>query len=193
MGQPINSSPSELPDADEIVSETIVRILKHQYEWDGAGTFDDFLVACMIKTMEGLRSGERKHRIAATKIARDERALNKSEGSLTQPEFRDLVRRLERRDVYTGIPFTSVHDLNEKTHDDLSLARPDFQTLAGAIVEGTRVGPTLTTYVRRLPLYARLKMTTEEIAADLGVKPGTIDPYRKRVRDILKKQAEGGD
>jgi hypothetical protein len=49
-------------------------------------------------------------------------------------------------------------------------------------------------YVERLPEYASSKMTAEEIARDLEVKPGSINPFRMRVRRVvLAKKDEGGD
>lgn len=48
------------------------------------------------------------------------------------------------------------------------------------------MGSTMKRYMEHLPTYSRLKMTTEEIADDLGVKPTSIDPYRRRLRGVLK-------
>jgi DNA-directed RNA polymerase specialized sigma24 family protein len=155
--------PSELPEADEIVSETLIRICEDRkgYVWDGTGTLDDFFYSSMIKTMEGLRSGERKHRVAARKF-------------------------VPNTDVYTGAPLVTDHEQNWKTDDDI--AKRDFKrTLATAIVDPSRWGA-LRVYVGRLPQYATSKSTAKEIADDLGVKPGSINPFRMRVRHTLTKK-----
>jgi len=171
MGAPLvvnglAAAPSELPEADEIVSETLVRIGEDRkgYVWDGAGTFDDFFYSSMIKTMEGLRSGERKHRIAAKKFVPD-------------------------TDVYTGAPLVTEHEQNWKRDDEI--AKEDFKrTLAAVMVDPGRWG-TFRVYVGRLPEYAASKSTAKEIADDLGVKPGSINPIRMRVRRALTKKDEG--
>jgi DNA-directed RNA polymerase specialized sigma24 family protein len=67
----LNATPSELPKADEIVGETIRRILADEDVWDGEGTLDQFFHRCMTKTMEGLRSQERRHRKASSKFVPD--------------------------------------------------------------------------------------------------------------------------
>jgi DNA-directed RNA polymerase specialized sigma24 family protein len=160
--------PSELPEAEEIVSETLVRIREDRdgYIWTGTGTLDDFFHSSMIKTMEGLRSGERKHRLAAGKFVPD-------------------------TDLYTGTPLVTNHEQNWKRDDEIT-TRDFNRTLATAIVDSGRWG-TLRVYVERLPEYAASKCTAKEIADNLGVKPGSINPFRMRVRRALEKKDEGGD
>jgi hypothetical protein len=66
-----NLTPIELPDEDAIVNETFKRILGNHddgYVWDGVGAFDTFFRRCLKRTMESLRSEERKHRKGAKKL-----------------------------------------------------------------------------------------------------------------------------
>jgi hypothetical protein len=113
-----------------------------------------------------LRSGERKHRLAAGKFVPD-------------------------TDLYTGTPLVTNHEQNWKRDDEIT-TRDFNRTLATAIVDSGRWG-TLRVYVERLPEYAASKCTAKEIADNLGVKPGSINPFRMRVRRALEKKDEGGD
>lgn len=165
----LNSTPSELPDADEIVNETICRILRRQedYVWDGTGTLDAFFRRSMIKSMEGLRSSERKHREASNKF---------------QPDV----------DLYTRTPLPNVYEVQDAVLDgDIARERKDFARVLATVIVKARMGTTLKTYMERLPDYAQ--MDTEEIARDLGVKPSSVDPYRMRARRIVMKKNEGVD
>jgi hypothetical protein len=132
------------------------------FVWDGAGDLDTFFRRCMVKSMEILRGEERKYRSRALK------------GEAVALNF-----------LPTQLSANEVHD---KFAADI-VRRPDMykRALATAIVEN-RMGVTMKNYMERLPTYSNLKMTTVEIAEDLGVKPGSIDPYRQRLRSLIKDQ-----
>ena len=159
-----NSTPIGLPDEDAIVNAAIERVLGEEagFVWDGAGDLDTFFRRCMVKSMEILRGEERKYRSRALK------------GEAVALNF-----------LPTQLSANEVHD---KFAADI-VRRPDMykRALATAIVEN-RMGVTMKNYMERLPTYSNLKMTTVEIAEDLGVKPGSIDPYRQRLRSLIKDQ-----
>ncbi|MGB9365004.1 MAG: hypothetical protein WCE79_03210 [Xanthobacteraceae bacterium] len=159
-----NSTPIGLPDEDAIVNEAIERVLGEGvgFVWDGVGDFDTFFRRCIIKSMEILRGEERKYRSRALKT--EVVALNFLPAQL------------------------SAHEVHNKFAADIA-RRPDVykRALATAIVEN-RMGVTMKNYMERLPTYSELKMTTAEIAEDLGVKPGSVDPYRQRLRGLIKDQ-----
>jgi DNA-directed RNA polymerase specialized sigma24 family protein len=123
--------------------------------------------------MESLRSGERRH-------------INGSRKLRLRAEDRQGVTH--RTSVHFGTPEPDRYELEEAVVSEIATHWvTQFQrALAEATVEN-RIGKTMRTYRERLPKYAESKMTKEEIAHDLGVKPGSIDPYRKRARELLKK------
>ncbi len=66
------TSPAELPDAEEIVSETCRRILDgsiDDYIWDKSVSFDKFFARCLTITCSRLRDGERRHVKGQAKFA----------------------------------------------------------------------------------------------------------------------------
>jgi hypothetical protein len=158
----VNSTPLELPEEDAIVNVAIERVLVEcdGYVWDSVGDFDAFFRKCLMKSMEALRADERKYRARA--------------------------RKSEAVVLNFVTPRLSAHEIAAKSAHDFA-KRPDTykRALAAAIVKN-RMGETMKNYIERLPTYSDLKMTTEEIAQDLGVKPGSIDPYRKRLRGVIK-------
>jgi len=171
-----NSVSIELPDEDAIVNETIARVLgSHEgYGWDGIGEFDVFFRASMKRTTESLRSAERKHRIGEQKI----RGLGKA-----LPLSRQFQSGI---DTHFLTPQPDKRELAEKQVDEIALSADQFKRALATAIVRKRMGATLRAYAERLPRYSELKMTTKEIADDLGVKSGSIDPYRKRLRDALK-------
>jgi len=172
--------PVDLPEDHEILNTTIEKVLgRHDegkptsYAWDGTGSFDKFFARAMRRTMEALRSTERRQRKGIAKILppRPEQATS----ILAEPQniffaVSDLSREEEIEERLHAIAVTANYE----------------SALAAAIVENRMRGKA-TTYIERLPKYAKLKMSKAEIARDLGVKEGTIDPYRKRTRLLLKK------
>jgi DNA-directed RNA polymerase specialized sigma24 family protein len=172
----LSETSAELPEADAIVNETIVRILDNRddYTWTEIGTFEGFFRSCMKTTMESLRSAERKHRVAASKFV---------PGS----------------DLFTAAPIPTPYESELRRDHELAMTPTEFKrALATLIVKTmssstTRMGSTLKAYIERLPEYAGRKMVTKEIADDLGVKTGSVDAYRARARRRLvgNKHTEG--
>ncbi len=146
-------TPAPIPDAQEIVDETILRILSHHnagYEWDGMepNSFDAFFARCLKRTanyfwadIRGDFTGTRK--------------------------FKHLVVE------YT--PF----ELTNNPHRDLDRKR-EHAALAAAIAK-TRIRGVTLAYVNNLQHYVDVGLSTAEIAKDLSVKPGTVASVRHRL------------
>ena len=150
--------PIALPEAEEIVDETILRILSSTegYTWDGVSPpkFSRFVAICMKTTLSSLRAGERKHFIS--------------------PERKAKIT------MHLAVP---------GSEPSTDAAEKDGKTLASVIVEKTRMRGTSVQYVNRLESYALRNFSTKEIAADLRVKPSSVESYRKRFREILQKRS----
>jgi DNA-directed RNA polymerase specialized sigma24 family protein len=174
-----NLTPIELPDEDAIVNETFKRILGNHdegYVWDGAGAFDAFFRRCLKRTMESLRSDERKHKKGAKKLEQPTR--NNLSSKQSRPDL----------DLYFCTPQPDYREIAEaETNRIASAHEGQFQRALTDRLGKSRIGSKLKTYVERLRAYSRSRMTTEEIARDLGVKPGTIGPYRYRMKRALKR------
>jgi hypothetical protein len=179
--------PIELPEAEEIVHETIVRVqeaariaietdqtalellirrvkerhYRHEnYVWDGTHSFDLFFARCLTRTLHSLRDAERRQRAG---------------NSALDPEV----------NLFLGTPHLDGREMVERLDDNMA-KNQSKQVLATAIAE-TRMSGKIKDYADRLPDYATHKSTTNEIAQDLGIKPSSIDPYRKRIGRLLKK------
>jgi DNA-directed RNA polymerase specialized sigma24 family protein len=67
------TSPIELPEAIEIVSETCLRIFDQhddRYVWDPSTSFDSFFARCLRSTCSSLRDAERRHTDGRSIVAR---------------------------------------------------------------------------------------------------------------------------
>jgi hypothetical protein len=179
--------PIELPESEEIVHETIVRVqeaakiatetdqtarellirrvkerhYRHEnYVCDGTCSFALFFARCLTRTLHSLRDTERRQRAGNQGL---------------DPEV----------NLFLGTPHLDGRETVERLDDDMATDQSK-QVLATAIAE-TRMSGRIKDYADRLPNYATHKSTTNEIAEDLGVKPGSIAPYRKRISRLLKK------
>jgi DNA-directed RNA polymerase specialized sigma24 family protein len=151
----------EIPAAEEVVDETILRIrdgYSDRYKWDGSlpSTFNRFFARCLKTTLNSLRSTERKHCAAPSRLENQLKVL--------QP---------------------TAYELSVKPDD--SLAQEQSGPVLATVIATTRIAGKMKIYADRLPRYAAFKNTTTEIAEDIGVKSATIDTFRKRLRKILKE------
>ncbi len=70
----LSAASAEIPEAEEIVNETIVRIrcnYSNRYQWDDMipGTFNKFFASCLKTTLNSLRSKARGHRVGSARVA----------------------------------------------------------------------------------------------------------------------------
>jgi DNA-directed RNA polymerase specialized sigma24 family protein len=160
-----NTTAIEFPQAEEVVAETILRILSRRngYVWNASQTFDEFFARCLAKSMDSLRKSERRYRNGAAKL---DPTLN----------------------AYFGTPHPDGRELVDQT--DATIARAQSHESLTALVGETRMYGKATTYVERILDYADMKMTKDEIAEDLEISPSSVDPYRKRIGLLAKKNAD---
>lgn len=96
-----NVAPDQLPEAEEVVHETVHRVLKltENYVWDGQNppTISAFFTGCLKRSISALRSKERyriKHSInfAATFVDADR--ISPEEASLSGDDFSSKIESL---------------------------------------------------------------------------------------------------
>lgn len=148
--------PFFVPEPEELVSETIVRVLdqKKRYQWDGLSpeTFDEFFAGCIRTTADYFWSKARGHR--------NQNVLLRQ--SIVPPTVAELADAKHR----------NLEDRDSKA------------ALAAAIAK-TRIRGVTLRYAQNLPSYVEQGSATLEIAADLGVEKSTVPSIRARLHRLF--------
>ncbi|WP_330085262.1 hypothetical protein [Methylocystis iwaonis] len=150
----------ELPEPEEVVHETIKRILDHDknFIWDKNVEFEYFFAKCMKCALYDLQNRERKFSRRSNNIA----AINK---------LTPLPPTLEE----------SIECRNRKMYFE------DAQKALDSAIADTNIRGNIKKYASNMKIYAENKLLTPEIAAEIGVSPNSIDPYRQRLEAVIAK------
>jgi hypothetical protein len=141
IGDTLKSTPIELPDDEAIVDATIARILSAHdegYVWDRTGTLDQFFRRCMRRTMEALRSEERRHRNGSKKLQ-----LPVMDAGSIQPQ--------PILDTFFRTPQPDNLELAETEAHRIATSPDQFRRVLTSTLGKNRMGTILRTYAERLP------------------------------------------